>query len=116
MDKWYARPVFFVADMPAALAFYVEALGFAQSWHYEEDGETVATQVNRGDCEVILNRDVDRAGGARLYVALEPDTVAALERDLTARSIAVTRGWWGTPVVRVEDPSGNELLFPLEEA
>lgn len=93
MDEWYARPVFFVADMPAALAFYVEALGFAQSWHYEEDGKTVATQVNRGDCEVIFNRDVDRAGGARLYVALEPDTVAALEHDLPLARVMAVDGW-----------------------
>jgi len=55
MATWYARPVFFRADIRAALAFYVESLGFDQAWASDEDGRTVPRQVQRGDCEVILN-------------------------------------------------------------
>jgi catechol 2,3-dioxygenase-like lactoylglutathione lyase family enzyme len=31
--KWYARPVFFVADVNRALRFYVHVLGFEKAWH-----------------------------------------------------------------------------------
>lgn len=34
-DKWYARPVLFVADIDRSVDFYVKQLGFTQPWRYE---------------------------------------------------------------------------------
>lgn len=62
--RWYARPVFFVADLNRALHFYIDQLGFAKQWH-EGDG-------------------------------------------------AGRTSWWGYDVVQVDDPDGNELMFPCE--
>ena len=49
VHQWYARPVFFVADVNRALRFYVDLLGFKKHWQ-----EGNVCQVNRGDCEIIL--------------------------------------------------------------
>jgi hypothetical protein len=38
IQRWYARPVFFVADVSRALHFYIDRLGFEKCWH-EGDGE-----------------------------------------------------------------------------
>ena len=116
MESWYTRPVFFVRDMDVALAFYAEGLGFEQGWRYEEEGRIVATQVRRADCELILNARSERAGGSRVFVSLEPDGVSALATELEARSVPITRGWWGMPVLQVSDPDGNDLLFPTGES
>ena len=34
-NEWFARPVLFVADIDRSVDFYVEQLGFTQSWRYE---------------------------------------------------------------------------------
>ena len=33
VDRWYSRPVFFVADPDRALRFYIDQLGFEKNWH-----------------------------------------------------------------------------------
>lgn len=53
VHRWYARPVFFVADVNRAIRFYVDSLGFTKSWH-SDDGKGTVCQVNRSDCEIIL--------------------------------------------------------------
>ena len=37
-NKWYARPVLFVADIDRSVDFYVKQLGFRHPWRYEEEG------------------------------------------------------------------------------
>lgn len=116
MAGWYTRPVVFVRDLEVSRAFYVERLGFVPSWAHEEEGRLRVAQVARDDCEVILAVDPERAGGARLFVSLEPDELAVLEAEIAETPIDVTRAWWGSPVIRIEDPDGNELLVPVEGA
>jgi len=31
------------------------------------------------------------------------------------RSVPTQKAWWGYDVIRIADPDGNELLFPLDE-
>ena len=113
VQRWYARPVFYVADLSRALSFYVAGLGFEKAWH-EGDGAGTVCQVNRSDCEIILCEDASRRDRGRLYVELTADGIPDLRRDLAARSISFTQTRWGSDVIRVEDPDGNELLFPYE--
>ena len=110
--RWYARPVFFVADLSRALTFYVEGLGFAKSWH-EGDGTGAVCQIQRGQCEIILCMDAKRDDKARLFIELTPDALSDLRRQIVERSVPATDAWWGYDVIRIEDPDGNELLFPL---
>ena len=112
--KWYSRPVLFVADVQRALRFYVERLGFEKAWH-EDDGNGKVCQVNRAECEVILCEDPDRQDRARLFVSLTPDGIAQLRRELIEHSIPNKKSWWGYDVIQIDDPDGNELLFPLED-
>ncbi len=111
VQRWYARPVFFVADVSRALDFYVGSLGFAKDWH-EGDGKGSVCQVHRSDCEIILCEDASRQDRTRLFVELTADGIGELRREIAARSIPSSETWWGYDSIRVEDPDGNELLFP----
>lgn len=110
---WYPRPVFFVADLARALHFYEELLGFTKKWH-EANGAGTVCQVDRCHCEIILCEDSARTASARLFIELKPEGLVALRRELEAHSVPHTIARWGYDVVRVLDPDGNELLFPID--
>jgi catechol 2,3-dioxygenase-like lactoylglutathione lyase family enzyme len=111
--RWYARPVLFVADVQRALRFYKDLLGFEKAWH-TLDGKGKVCQVNRAECEIILCEDAGRKDKARLFIELTPDGIAELRREIVERSIPSRKSWWGYDVIHVDDPDGNELLFPYE--
>jgi catechol 2,3-dioxygenase-like lactoylglutathione lyase family enzyme len=110
--RWYTRPVLFVADIHRAATFYVDRLGFEKRWH-SDDGAGSVCQVDHGECGIILCEDDTRRDKGRLFIELTPDGVAELQRELAARSAPHKQSWWGYDVVQVDDPDGNELLFPL---
>jgi len=110
---WYARPVLFVADVNRALGFYVDRLGFEKRWH-AGDGAGTVCQVNRGECEIILCEDATRRDRARLFIELNVDELGELRRELVQRSVPSKETWWGYDSIQVDDPDGNELLFPIE--
>ena len=112
--KWYARPVFFVSDVQRALQFYIDKLGFRKKWH-TGDGTGTVCQVDRGECEIILCEDSERQDKGRLFVELNRDGIDELRREILERSVPNQKGWWGYDVIRITDPDGNELLFPLDE-
>jgi catechol 2,3-dioxygenase-like lactoylglutathione lyase family enzyme len=112
VHRWYTRPVLFVADVNRALGFYVDRLGFVKRWH-EGDGAGGVCQIDRGECEVILCEDATRCGRGRLFVELTPDALADLRRELVERAVPVQETWWGSDAIRINDPDGNELLFPV---
>ena len=94
--KWYARPVFFVADVNRAIRFYVDMLGFEKAWH-EADGTGTVCQVNRGDCEIILCEHPTRRDKGCLYSASDLAREELPELDLTLRSaVSIAR--------RLQDP------------
>ena len=112
IHRWYARPVFFVADVNRAIRFYLDMLGFKKDWHEAEGAGTVC-QVSRSDCEIILCEDSTRRDKGRLFVELTADGFTELQRELTERSVPFRETWWGYDVIQVDDPDGNELLFPV---
>lgn len=113
-EKWYMRPVLFVSDLPRALAFYAGRLGFEKQWH-EAEGTGTVCQVGRGGCEIILCQDARRQDRSRLFVELNRDGIDELRREIADRSLPATSTWWGYDAIRIADPDGNELLFPLDE-
>ena len=110
-QKWYPRPVFFVADVNRALHFYTDALGFEKAWG-GDDG--TVCQVNRSDCEIILCEHETRRDKGRLFIELNKDGLAELRREIEERSIPHKTTWWGYDSIQIDDPDGNELLFPIE--
>ena len=111
---WYARPVFFVSDVQAALRFYVDTLGFRKKWH-SGDGKGTVCQVDRGECEIILCQDPAHRDKARLFVELNREGMDELRREIAERSVPTEKTWWGYDTIRIVDPDGNELFFPLDE-
>ncbi len=112
--RWYTRPVLFVADVKRALRFYEDLLGFEKAWH-EGYGKGKVCQVNRAECEIILCEDAGRKDKARLFVELTQEGIAELRREIVEHSIPSRKSWWGYDVIQVDDPDGNELLFPLPD-
>ena len=112
--RWYSRPVLFVADVNRALRFYVDMLGFEKRWH-EGDGAGTVCQVDRGECEIILCEDARRRDKARLFISLTPEGLAKFRHELAERAVPSKESWWGYDVLQVDDPDGNELLFPISE-
>jgi catechol 2,3-dioxygenase-like lactoylglutathione lyase family enzyme len=114
VHRWYTRPVLFVADVNRAIRFYVDMLGFEKSWHSDDGAGTVA-QVNHGECEIILCQDAARKDKARLFIELTPEGIEELPREITRRSVPSKDTWWGYDTIRIDDPDGNELFFPIPE-
>ncbi len=115
--RWYARPVLFVSDMDASLAFYVDQLGFTEHWRHAESGKTIVAQVDRLSCELILSaQEPDKTGRARIFVSLDRDVLDAARNELEGRGVAISDGQWGYRVMVVADPDGNELYFPYPAA
>jgi catechol 2,3-dioxygenase-like lactoylglutathione lyase family enzyme len=110
--RWYTRPVLFVADVNRALHFYVDMLGFEKRWH-EGDGSGGVCQIDRGECEIILCEDSARRDKSRLFIELAADGLADFRRELADRSVPNKTTWWGYDAIQVDDPDGNELLFPF---
>jgi catechol 2,3-dioxygenase-like lactoylglutathione lyase family enzyme len=106
--------VLFVSDLQVALAFYIDTLGLRKMWH-SGDGQGTVCQVDRGECEIILCEDSQRRDKGRLFVELTRDGIDELRREILERSIPTQKAWWGYEAIQINDPDGNELLFPLDK-
>jgi uncharacterized glyoxalase superfamily protein PhnB len=121
MTEWFARPVLHVANVEAALLFYVDRLGFAVSWRFEEDGRVRVAQVDRPNCALILSDQwPDKVGKGLMFISLnvEPQTreceaaaLDSLRAEIEARGVEVKDGFWGYRLLVVEDLDGNQLFF-----
>ena len=125
MTEWFARPVLHVTDVEASLRFYVERLGFASPWRYDEDGRARVAQVDRDGCSLILtdtwaDTSPEKIGRALMFISLnvEPATreaavaaVDALRAELEGKGVVVKEGSWGYRLLVVDDPDGNQLFF-----
>jgi catechol 2,3-dioxygenase-like lactoylglutathione lyase family enzyme len=106
-----SQPILRVKDMKAALAFYVDKLGFQNaSWGTED-----FTSVNRDRAGIYLCRGGQGRGGAWVWVGVEDAT--RLHDELAARGVAIrmalTNFNWALEF-HVEDPDGNVLRFGSE--
>jgi catechol 2,3-dioxygenase-like lactoylglutathione lyase family enzyme len=114
MTRWYSRPVLFVSDVNRALHFYLGSLGFEKSWH-EGNGSGKVCQVSRPGCEIILCEDPARQDRGRLFIELDKTGMAELSGELAEHAIPNKKFRWGYDCIRIEDPDGNELLFPFPD-
>jgi catechol 2,3-dioxygenase-like lactoylglutathione lyase family enzyme len=113
MDGWYSRPVFFVESVERSIAFYTEKLGFTLGSHYAEDGKILVGQVNREDCEILLNcQQPEKTGRGRMFISLDIGVLRTLRAEFENRGAPVVDGWWGYDTMIIKDPDGNELFFP----
>lgn len=115
MNNLYARAVFFVANAERALRFYVEQLGFSESWSHPEEGHVYVCQVELFGFELILNEINDqtqtRAGHGRVFIGLEGDQIERVLQHIAAKGIETERRDWGQPTLVIRDLDANELFF-----
>ncbi|MGH9530633.1 MAG: VOC family protein [Terriglobales bacterium] len=110
---WYSRPVFFVESVERSIAFYTEKLGFTEANRYEEDREILVAQVNREDCEILLNcQQPGKTGSGRMFISLDIEVLRTLRAEFENRGATIMDGWWGYDTMIIKDPDGNELFFP----
>lgn len=121
--EWFARPVLFVADLHRTLDFYVNRLGFRESWRHEENGEALVAQADRQGCALIFSSQrPNEAGTGVMFVSLNIGTPAdpvkaqtaaldALRAEFEGNGVKVEDGEWGYRLLVVHDPDGNELWF-----
>jgi catechol 2,3-dioxygenase-like lactoylglutathione lyase family enzyme len=113
MSVWYSRPVFFVESVERSIAFYRDKLGFTEGASYAEDGILLVGQVNREDCEILLNcQQPQKTGRSRIFISLNLEPLQALRTEFENRGAPVKDGWWGYDTMIIEDPDGNQLFFP----
>lgn len=125
MSVWFPRPVLFVTDVDRSVDFYVNQLGFSQTWRYEEGDEARVAQVDRQGCALILSSQwPDKVGKGLMFISLNvdatPDKLRAeteasldmLRAEFAGRGVNVKDGYWGYPLAIVHDLDGNELYFP----
>lgn len=113
MADWYSRPVFFVESVERAVAFYTQKLGFTEGPSYEADGKLLVGQAAREGCTIIFTcQEPAKIGRGRMFIALDDAPLKALKADCEARGAPIKDGWWGTETMVIEDPDGNELVFP----
>jgi uncharacterized glyoxalase superfamily protein PhnB len=128
-EEWYARPVLFVSDIERALDFYVNRLGFTESWRFEEEGKALVAQADRQGCALIFSSQwPDKVGKGLIFISLNVD--AALDKlrvdvemaldklraELESEGVKVEDRWWGYRLLVVRDPDGNELYFNYPDA
>jgi hypothetical protein len=82
---------------PRSVDFYVEQLGFRQSWRYEEKGKAWVAQVDRQGCALILSSQwPDKVGKGLMFISLDVGLLDALRAELEGRGVDVMDGQWAT--------------------
>jgi hypothetical protein len=60
-------------------------------------------------------QDATRRDKARLFISLTAEGLTELRREVVERSVPSKERWWGYDSIQIDDPDGNELLFPISE-
>ena len=113
--RWYTRPILCVADVERSASFYVDALGFREGWRHVGGGRMLVAQVDRSGCELILSSQwPEKVGRGIVFISLDGPVLDTLRAELEGRGVPVREDWWGYRLLVVDDPDGNQLLFPYE--
>ena len=112
MSDWYSRTVFFVKDAGKSIEFYRDKLSCTVAWEYREGDRVVVCQVGRPGFEVILAaQDEAKSGHGRVFIEINRAQEVALRKEIEDKSVAATDAYWGMPVILMEDPDGNQVMF-----
>ena len=103
--------VLHVKDMPAALAYYRDKLGFSITFTWEEPPRYVCLRLD--DAAIHLNAYVPPAGPS--HIAIFCKGVDALYEQLVGRGVEITEPIQNEPYGMrdfvVTDPDGHRLVF-----
>ena len=106
-------PIFSVADVPQALAFYRDVLGFEIGWTWGEPPTYASVCRNRVELNLGRPAEGEALSPSSAYVALS--NIDAYYAGIVARGAPVTVPIGDRPYgmrdFTVADPSGNTLSF-----
>ena len=107
--EWIS-PVFPVSDIPSALSFYCDVLGFKLDWTWGEP--PTHASVGRDGVDIMLALNLPKAGSGDAYVGLKG--VESYFAELKARQVPLGEladRPYGMRDFPVKDPDGNRLVF-----
>ncbi len=113
-------PVFGINSYEAALAHYVDWLGFNIDWEWREaPGRPVIMSISRGEVSLMLNEGDDQSMGS--WLTLNVTDLQALADEWNERkpgvAIVVISPPYDIPSIFLTDPFGNRMDFqqPLSD-
>lgn len=104
-------PVLRIYDVPKAMAFYVDFLGFTLDWeHRFEPGLPLYAQVSRSGLKLHLSEHYgDGTPGSVVWI--KTGNARALFAELLARQASFARPSPDSDEASITDPFGNVLRF-----
>jgi lactoylglutathione lyase len=112
-----------VADLPASVAWYRDALGFSVEREFERSGVAFAARMRAGSVALLLTQDNGARGSERVKgegfsiqftTAQNIDDLAARAKASGATLDSEPADAWGARVFRVRDPDGFRLVISSE--
>ena len=116
-----ATPLLNVADVARSIAFY-EALGFAVTDRFDQDGQAIWAHLSLGEARLMLNQQTRIDAASRRERPSYGDLVlyVYVESCAAARDALIATGWDVGPVERqdygldeclLRDPDGYEIAL-----
>lgn len=106
-------PVFTVNDLPAALEFYEQKLGFNVAWTWGTPPDRAS--VCRGNVEITLSTRglIDMHGPSRVFIQLTDidEYFDAIKSSGVEIEVPLNDREYGMRDFHLVDPSGNHLSF-----
>jgi lactoylglutathione lyase len=117
-------PILYTENLPRAVAFYRDLLGFAETYRFPAEGEPefVGLELDEGSIalagisastEPLHGRPLRPAAGHRFELCVYSDDVDAAIAQLRAADVPVLMEPadqpWGERLAYVEDPDGNPV-------
>jgi lactoylglutathione lyase len=105
-----AFPVITVTDLPAAVRFYRDGLGFTEHYRFPAEGDPVFVTLRLGTSDLGIGADATTGFELCVY-ADDCDEAVARLREAGAEILAEPADQpWGERLARVVDPAGHRLM------
>jgi lactoylglutathione lyase len=113
-------PILSTGDLPRALGFYCDLLGFRVSYQFPPEGEPAYVALDLGRSHLGIGADPDTTGtqpatdGRRLTLWVYADDCDAAVEHLRRHGVQVMAEPadqpWGERMAEVADPDGNRVI------
>jgi lactoylglutathione lyase len=116
-------PILYSDDLPRALGFYRDLLGFSESMRFPEEGEPEFVALELGEAEMAIGTAGDPlhgkplrpVSGHRFELCVYTDDVDCAVAELRDAGVPVlvepADQPWGERLAYVEDPDGNPVMI-----
>ena len=108
-------PIVSTPDLPRAMRFYVDVLGFREEYRFPGDGEPDFVSLALHELKLGLGRDPEAGAGRDFALWFYTDDVDAAVEHLRALDVEVRQEPqdmpWGERVAAVADPDGRTVYL-----